>query len=297
MKKIFLILFLAIPSIILGYQKDVDETKLTSHSSESSDHIKLNELLDDTDWKTKNVANGITWKYYQFPNIFDSRQSITLFDIDMSKDVKLDIPYLTKGNGFLKTSAFALATNADVAVNGGFFDTKNGGSTAYFKTKGKLINQSLSVFSNDHESVAFIINKLGKAKILKKPRNGWDQLKAPYILAGGPLLVFDGKAVPQFDLPFNTNRHPRTVIGITKNNHLLMLVNDGRSSESQGLSTIQLAALMVALGCKTAINMDGGGSSTAWVKGEGVVNHPSDNKKFDHEGERGVVTVITATAK
>jgi exopolysaccharide biosynthesis protein len=50
---------------------------------------------------------------------------------------------------------------------------------------------------------------------------------------------------------------------------------------------------MLALGCRSAVNMDGGGSSTAWVNGNGVVNHPTDNGLFDHQGERGVATVFT----
>ena len=54
---------------------------------------------------------------------------------------------------------------------------------------------------------------------------------------------------------------------------------------------------MQALGAVDAMNFDGGGSSTAWINTHGIVNYPSDNKKFDHEGERGVATVITFTSK
>ena len=74
---------------------------------------------------------------------------------------------------------------------------------------------------------------------------------------------------------------------------MIVVVVDGRSSQSQGLTIPQLSSLMKALGCVSAVNYDGGGSSTAWVKGEGVVNFPSDNGKFDHEGERAVATVFT----
>src|SRR5690606_10323465 len=74
---------------------------------------------------------------------------------------------------------------------------------------------------------------------------------------------------------------------------LMVVVVDGRSSQSQGLTIPQLSSLMEALGCTSALNYDGGGSSTAWVKNEGIVNFPSDNGKFDHEGERGVATVFT----
>ena len=38
--------------------------------------------------------------------------------------------------------------------------------------------------------------------------------------------------------------------------------------------------------------IDGGGSSTLWTAQEGVLNHPYDNRRFDHEGERGVPNCI-----
>ena len=41
-----------------------------------------------------------------------------------------------------------------------------------------------------------------------------------------------------------------------------------------------------------AINLDGGGSSALWSKETGVINHPRDNRKFDHEGERSVPNLI-----
>ena len=48
------------------------------------------------------------------------------------------------------------------------------------------------------------------------------------------------------------------------------------------------------LGMTEAINLDGGGSSVVWAKETGVINHPYDNKKFDHEGERVVPNLIVA---
>ena len=44
--------------------------------------------------------------------------------------------------------------------------------------------------------------------------------------------------------------------------------------------------------CTEAINLDGGGSSTMYIKDEGVINFPSDNKQHDHEGERPVSNAI-----
>ena len=43
---------------------------------------------------------------------------------------------------------------------------------------------------------------------------------------------------------------------------------------------------------KIIYNLDGGGSSTLWIKESGVLNHPSDNGKFDNKGERRVANSI-----
>jgi exopolysaccharide biosynthesis protein len=64
------------------------------------------------------------------------------------------------------------------------------------------------------------------------------------------------------------------------------------------MSIPELQHLLKWLGCRDAINLDGGGSTTMYVKGqpeEGVVNFPSDNKKWDHEGQREVANAIVIT--
>jgi exopolysaccharide biosynthesis protein len=56
-----------------------------------------------------------------------------------------------------------------------------------------------------------------------------------------------------------------------------------------------LTDLLKKLRCRNAINLDGGGSTTLWINGRpdnGVVNCPSDNRKFDHLGERAVGNVL-----
>ncbi len=70
--------------------------------------------------------------------------------------------------------------------------------------------------------------------------------------------------------------NPRTAIGILSDNHYVFVVSDGRTSESEGLSLYELAEFMESLGCITAYNLDGGGSSTMYFNGK-VVNNPTTN--------------------
>ncbi|MCW8313084.1 phosphodiester glycosidase family protein [Sphingobacterium sp. InxBP1] len=250
----------------------------------------LAEIIHTAAWNTKTVADGVVWKYYQFPRIFESKQYVNVFEIDLKKGRQLEIPYVK--TGFLKTSAAATAKGALVAFNGSYFNTSTGGSTVFFKYDGQVINQTVNGFNSYRENGAFTFT--GQSyQIVPKPAGGWGTLSATAALAGGPLLMQNGQVLEQLNVDFNTSRHPRTAVGLTKDNKLIVAVIDGRSSQSQGLTIPQLGQLMAALGCTSALNYDGGGSSTAWVKGEGVVNYPSDNGKFDHEGERAVATVFT----
>lgn len=260
-----------------------------------SQHIKVEEQINEAHWETHKINQVAVWKYHHFDNLFNSKQSITILDIDLNNDkVGINIPHMD--SGFLKTSAMAEQAGAFAAVNGSFFNTKKGGSVVFFRKNGQIFQHANENFPKYRDNAGFAIDSLGQVLIIKKPEEGWGSLKYPStLLTSGPLLVYNGKPVSQALEKFNTNRHPRTAIGITKDNHLIAITVDGRSSQAHGMTTEQLAALMYALDCADAMNMDGGGSSTLWVRGQpfnGVVNFPSDNKKFDHEGERPVANCI-----
>ena len=90
--------------------------------------------------------------------------------------------------------------------------------------------------------------------------------------------------------------HPRTMFGFTSDDrHIVLVVFDGRqSSWSVGFNYPDMQLFMKAIGCHWAFNIDGGGSSTIWSTLTGVINHPYDNRVFDHEGERRVPNIIIA---
>lgn len=110
---------------------------------------------------------------------------------------------------------------------------------------------------------------------------------AQELISGGPILLEDGKIriqaqsegfawSPQFLNHFCSKRHPRTLVGITAQNHLLLVVVDGHNPRlSLGFSLRESAHLLQSLGCRQGLNLDGGGSSTMVIRGR-VVNHPSD---------------------
>lgn len=114
---------------------------------------------------------------------------------------------------------------------------------------------------------------------------GW-----PYVadvIGGVPRLVDDGTAIPSRCGASLCRRHPRTGIGVTGDGSLLFVVVDGRSRRSVGMTLARFAKTFVRLGAVDAVNLDGGGSSTMWIAGRGVVNRPSDLG-----GERAVVNAV-----
>jgi exopolysaccharide biosynthesis protein len=69
-------------------------------------------------------------------------------------------------------------------------------------------------------------------------------------------------------------KNPRTAIGYTKDNTLIMVAVDGREYQSVGMTLGQLSNFMKSIGCTNAINLDGGGSTVMYVNGQ-VVNSPA----------------------
>jgi hypothetical protein len=91
---------------------------------------------------------------------------------------------------------------------------------------------------------------------------------------GGPSLVRAGKARPAGDYDEFPARHPRTAIG-WNDKFFFLIVADGRQvRHSMGMTLPELADYCVKLGCTSALNLDGGASSTTWVNGA-VVSSPS----------------------
>jgi exopolysaccharide biosynthesis protein len=104
--------------------------------------------------------------------------------------------------------------------------------------------------------------------------------KAEDIVGCGPLLLWKGRRLEEPEAEsissvFFLARHPRTAAGVRADGTLLFVTVDGRRpEESVGMSLPELTDLMLELGAVSAINLDGGGSTTMVIDGR-VVNHPS----------------------
>jgi len=252
----------------------------------------------NADWKKKKIISGVILKTHWFNNnLFGSNQNVSILEIKQKKNLVLDLGY--DARKLITTSDFGKYTNSLAALNGTFFDIANGGSVDFIKSDGVIINESRLNKSGErsgHQTSALVFNQ-GKLTIAKF--NGdlsWEKsLSGDDIMVTGPLLIMDQKDIKLDSNAFNKTRHPRTAVAVTKKNRVLLITVDGRDDNSAGMSLFELAKLMRWLKSDDAINLDGGGSTTLWLsgyEGNGVVNYPSDNKKWDHLGERKVANVV-----
>jgi exopolysaccharide biosynthesis protein len=256
-------------------------------------------------WNKTAVATKTKLYIHQFADssLFKANQYISYIEVQSGRKA----PAFFIGHdkkALITTSEFAKKYDAIAAINGTFFDIKNGGSVDFLKVNDTLINQNRLDKNNRrtfHQDAAVVINKQ-KVGIKKWDGNAsWENnLKDENIMVSGPLLILDNVAEKLDSISFNKTRHPRTALGIKPNGNVILLTVDGRQENSSGMSLFELTKIMKWMGCTSAINLDGGGSTTLYVNnyGEnGVVNHPSDNKKWDHEGQRKVANIIYIKSK
>ncbi len=112
-------------------------------------------------------------------------------------------------------------------------------------------------------------------------------------VGGGPVLIQNGeiKITNSEELKFTgkaiDDKHPRTAMGYTKDNKLIILVIEGRNpGKAEGATLTQEAQLFKDLGCWEALNLDGGGSSCMLVNGKETI------KPSDKEGQRAIPAVF-----
>jgi len=241
-------------------------------------------------WNREKIAPGLLWKSSH--TILDDSvpQNINVFRVNLKKR-KIAISYDPLKN--TAVSKQVSGTDAIAAVNGGFFDFRNGGTVTYLKSAGRIADKDTAKkwSRNSNINGAVMIKSGARVFIDKAMPNSWYDAHNEYedVLLTGPLMVKGRNKVSLPSTSLTINIHPRTAIGIRNHRRVILVTLDGRTNEAFGMTIDELADLMKLLGCHDAVNLDGGGSTTMWIRGKpfnGIVNMPCDNRKFDHEGER-----------
>ena len=177
------------------------------------------------------------------------------------------------------TSVQAANAGAILAINGDYYGAQERG---YVLRNGVLYRASAQSGTD-----ALVIGADGNFRIIHEGETSADTLVregAWQVLTFGPALINGGQVTVSSsdEVGRAMTSNPRTAIGQISEGHYLLVVSDGRTKESAGLSLWQLAELMQSLGAQIAYNLDGGGSSTM-VFQERVVNNPTTNGRSIRE--------------
>lgn len=169
-----------------------------------------------------------------------------------------------------KTSEMAKNNGALLAINGDYYGSREKGyvlrNGVLYRDKGSSAREDLVIWADG--SFQTISEKNTSAASLLEQG-------AMHVLSFGPALVKDGQisVTKNQEVGQATYSNPRTAIAVVDELHYLLVVSDGRTDRSEGLSLYQLAQFLQSKGAKMAYNLDGGGSSTMWFNGR-VVNEP-----------------------
>ena len=246
----------------------VSNTGSTSNTAAASQAAK-NAQVTDTSYSDGNISVTLTEKTVNETQVYVA--DITLSSSDYLKTALAQNSYGT--NVTAKTSVTAAENNAILPVNGDYYGANSSG---YVIRNEVVYRDSVR---EDASNGDLAIYKDGSFKIIYEDQVSADQLVQDGVvnlLAFGPSLVENG----EISVDTNTevgqamSSNPRTAIGIIDENHYIIIVSDGRTSESKGLSLYQMAEVMKSYGVKTAYNLDGGGSSTLYFNGQ-VINKPT----------------------
>lgn len=262
---------------------------LSPTAAVAQDEISDSLVFSCARWDMSQSPEGIL-KATTVLELFNSPQSISYLQFPENQ-FKMT---LVTHEGLQKVSTTAVDSSAMAAINAGYWNMSTDIPATYIRVKGE--DKSQTEDCEVYRVNGCVIFDDGKFDIAYCDTAQYADLASIYdnILTCGPLLIDNGKV---YDYSkgngFFTNRHPRSVIGMTQDGDVILLVVDGRiKDKAAGVSIPELTEICQWLGMTDALNLDGGGSSTLWIRGDGLVNHPSDNKTFDYEGEREVSSSI-----
>jgi len=176
------------------------------------------------------------------------------------------------------TSDWAEGVGASIAINGAFFSYSDYSAVGWSIGDGE--DWPTAYNASGYSAVAFATwaraTIFADGTVFPVEGEDWWREQVP----GWPLIVWDGAAVDIACTSHLCDDNPRTAIGLTSDGETAILaVVDGRSDAAQGMDMAELQELMLEMGAYSAMNLDGGGSTTLWLDGMGVLNEPSDGSE------------------
>lgn len=264
-----------------GNWQTVQETSSAADDAEETEGV-----YTDNSYQDKNISVNITTERLYDTDIYIA--DVKLYDAGLLKTALAKDTYGI--NVTQTTSEQAKAKGAIFAVDGDFYGAHTSG---YVIKNGVLYRDTLREEEWRDDLVIYADGSLG---IINEKDVSAQQLIDDGVVQSfmfGPALVMNGEMVigEDYEPGKEIAGNPRTAIGIIDDLHYLFVVADGRTDESKGLLLYELAQIMKSYGCKTAYNLDGGGSSTMYFNGRVINNPTTDGHDFKEREVSDIVYV------
>ena len=264
---------------------------------------------EEQGWTVKEVEPGL--KYRQFTGSVDgSAQRVFVVDWDTSVP-GLALKFSASAPGVRPSDLFR-EKGAVVVMNACYEKAsvvvKVDGDYISCMPNNTVMSTGVPNWKNDGAVYTDGGNKVrisydGKGKTVDEIRTFYATSTDPNIFSSAPMLIDDFQPVGESFAGFQTDvsrydyedarrhqgvRHPRTAVALTEDGHFLMIVVDGRRpGVSEGMTARELTRFLKKnFNPRYALNMDGGGSSTLVVAGEGDPDTHVVNRPTDARGER-----------
>ncbi len=178
-----------------------------------------------------------------------------------------------------RTSEMGLALNAQAAINGDFRNLSSGANLPEGLTisggrqwPGTADNRFRGTLAWSRDLTQVDLQPSGPVVTKTDWMRG--------LISGHPTVLSNGVVGSWPAGSFCALRQPRTGVGLSADKRTLYLaVVDGRQAGSVGMGCAELGRLLKDVGANDGLNLDGGGSTTMWLRGQGVVNSPSDGSE------------------
>ncbi len=313
------ILFLLLSFTIAGCSKTLLDNSEYGHLlpeiKEPVPPVVHETLKDREGWTIDTMENGLI--HYQFSKYIQTQtanQFVNVVEVDLTNpDYELEFVSLSTTDSL---SSVAAGRDAIIGINGTYEM-----DASFIKANGNIVSPVTLTEPHlrfwKHEG-AISYNAGQDLTIGYGTKEEYQASPYLNIFSGAPMLIDDYKKVGEDFIGdvtgINLNsleyedyrrhqgvRHPRTAVALTEDKKLLLVTIDGRFPESAGMTAKEVTQFLANYFTpQHALNMDGGGSTTMFIKDKGfkgVVNYPTDNEKRDHYGQRLLRTFILVKKK
>jgi hypothetical protein len=259
-------------------------------------------------WCDRSIAAGVLWRSRAYTSLYCGPQRVSVVDVDLAQPGISLKPVQQQGSTYETVTAMGARTAAVAGINGGFFcngsddictlktaqptcdvslcngaDPPASGPCAEPSALSLLQIDGVSVSTNCRASRAtFGVDAAGRHAAIAEVAPGAPWPQEASAIGAGPLLVAppDGGGAGVVDVAAESfhwpcSEHARSAVAIDDRGHVLLVAFDGGHGAT-GVTLPQLADFLVSeLHAVQAMNLDGGGSTTLYVRGTGVANVPS----------------------